>query len=300
MKKKHWRNLSLERKRAIAGWLFVMPWVIGFAGLFMRSLVSSLLYSFYNVSIKVGGLQMADFGLHNYIRAFVKDTFYIRNLTSEVGSMLYEVPITLAFSLFMGVMIHDKFRGRTFVRAVLFLPVICGSGLIMSLINGDSMSSSILSGARTSMMFQTRGIDFYLLEMGMSENLVSSMMSIVNGIFDLAWKSGLQIILFLSGILTISPSLYESAKIEGATSWEMFWKITFPMLTPMLLLNTVYSIIDCFTDYQNSVVRYIYDQAKLLDFGYSSALSWMYFLIIILIIGVVYKLINKRVVYVVE
>lgn len=300
MKKKKHGYMSLERKRAIAGWLFVMPWVIGFAGLFMRSLISSLVYSFSETHIRVGGMGLEPVGFAQYIRAFVKDSYFLRQLTSELGSMFYEVPVTLAFSLFMGVMIHNKFRGRTFVRSVLFLPVICGSGLIMSLINGDSMSSSILSGARTAMMFQTRGIDTYLLEMGVSSDLISSMMGIVNGIFDLAWKSGLQIILFLSGILSISPSLYESAKIEGATGWEMFWKITFPMLTPMLLLNTVYTVVDCFTDYQNSLVRYIYDQAKLLNFGYSAALSWIYFLVIAVIVGIVYKLINKRVVYVVE
>ena len=292
--------MSLEKRRSIAGILFILPWLIGFFGLFARSLITSLIYSFNKTTITPGGMRLEYLGLAHYTKAFVSDSIFVRRLTEEVGAMLYEVPVILAFSLLMAVLIKDRFRGRTFVRSVLFLPVICGSGLVMSLIKNDSMNGSILSGARTAMLFQARGIDAYLLKMGMSDSIVSSMMSIVNSIFDLTWRSGLQIVLFLSGILSISPALYESARIEGATAWEIFWKITFPMLSPIFLLNTVYSVIDCFTDYQNMLVQYIYEKAKLLDFGYSAAISWVYFLVVIVIVGLTYWLMNKRVVYVVE
>ena len=166
--------------------------------------------------------------------------------------------------------------------------------------NGDALSASIMSGARSSMLFQTSGIDKILMEMGMNTELINTLMGIVNGVFDLSWQSGLQILLFISGIMGISPALYEAAKIEGATAWESFWKITFPMLSPIMVLNAVYSIIDRFIDYNNGVLQYILGFAQKLEFSYSSAMAWLYFLVVGVLVGVVYIIINKRIVYTVE
>ncbi len=200
----------------------------------------------------------------------------------------------------MALIINGKFRGRTLVRAIFFLPVICGSGLILEILQGDAMSNSILSGTRSSMLFQTSGLENMLMNMGMAQELVDTMMGIVNNIFVLTWKSGIQILLFLAGLQTVSPSLYESAKIEGATSWETFWKVTFPMIGPMLVLNLIYTVIDSFTDYGNAVMQYIYTFGKSLDFSYSAALSWIYFVLVLLVVGVVYFFVNRRIAYTVD
>ena len=296
--KKH--RMSLERKRRLGGFLFVLPWLIGFAGMFLRSLISSLAYSVSDTTITSTGMQLKFSGFSKYYRALFIDTNFIRFLVNEIGEMVPGVIIILAFSMLMGVILSGKFKGRTFVRSVFFLPVICGSGMILSIMNGDALSSAMISGTRSSMLFQMNGIDTYLLRLGVSNDLVNTMMGIVNGIFDLTWQSGLQILLFISGIMSISPALYEAARIEGATSWEMFWKITFPMLSPILVLNMIYSMIDRFTDYNNQVMQLILSFAKLLDFSYSSALSWIYFIVVGILVGLVYLLVNRHIVYTVD
>ena len=294
------KRYSLERRKARTGFLFILPWVIGFFGMFLRSMVGSFLYSVSSLSITPNGMEMRYTGFGQYGRALLVDSKYVRYLADEIGGMIPKVLVILAFALLMAVIMSGSFRGRTFFRAVFFLPVICGSGLILSIMNGDVMSNSILSGTRSSMLFQTNGIDQFLLRAGVSSDLVSTMMGIIDGMFDLTWQSGLQILLFMSGILSISPSLYEAARIEGATGWETFWKITFPMLEPTMILNAVYTIIDRFTDFENSVMQHILSFAKALDFSYSSTLAWIYFLIISILIAIVYRIINKRIVYTVE
>ena len=294
------RSRSLERRRARAGLFFILPWLIGFFGMFVRSVVTSLIYSVSKTTIGEYGMNTEYIGFSYYNRALFIDSNFVRSLTEEVGGMIPQVIIILAFSLLMAVILSGSFRGRTFFRSVFFLPVICGSGMILSIMNGDALSASILSGTRSSMLFQTSGIDQFLLKMGMSTDLVSTLMGIVNGVFDLSWQSGLQILLFISGIMGISPQLYEAAKIEGATAWESFWKITFPMLSPIMVLNAVYSIIDRFIDYNNGVLQYILGFAQKLEFSYSSAMAWIYFLVVGALVTVVYAVINKRIVYTVE
>lgn len=294
------RRYSMEKRKTLTGLLFISPWLIGFPGLFLRSMVSSFLYSVSDTAITAAGMTLTYSGLGQYYRALFVDSRYVRFLTDEIGAMIPRVIVILAFSLLMAVIMSGRFHGRTFFRAIFFLPVICGSGLILSIMNGDVMSGSILSGSRSSMLFQTYGVDRMLLQMGMSSDVVGTMMGVINGMFDLAWQSGLQILLFMSGILSISPALYEAAKIEGATGWEAFWKITFPMLSSTMLLNAVYSIIDRFTDFENSVMKHILGFAKGLDFSYSSALAWIYFAVIALLIAIVYGLVNRHIVYTVE
>ena len=166
--------------------------------------------------------------------------------------------------------------------------------------NGDSMPNALTFGTRSSMLFETAGIDAFLAEIGIGQQLIDLLMTVINNLFSLVWRSGLQILLFMSGQLSISGSLYESARVEGATGWDMFWKITFPLISPIIILNVVYTLIDMFSDYSNQVMQYIYTFAKSLNLSFSSALSTIYFLIIIAIVGAVYLVINRRVVYAVK
>lgn len=184
------------------------------------------------------------------------------------------------------------------MRAIFFIPVICGSGVILQIMSGDAMSQSVISGARSSMLYQSSALEQILLDTGLSDDLVKTLTGIVSDIFNLTWKSGLQILLFISGLNAIPPHLYEAAHVEGATSWESFWKITLPMVSPIVIVNLIYTVIDGFTDYQNSVMTYILDFGKRLEFSYSAALSWIYFVLVGVIVGIVYAVINRRVTYV--
>lgn len=294
------RYFSLDKKKNIAGILFVLPWIIGFCGLFLRPLISSFLYSICDTKITTQGMQMSFRGFTEYYNALFTDKSFVPYLTEQITGMTGHVVVVIAFSLFMAVILNGKFKGRTFVRTIFFIPVIAGNGIVISIMNGDAMSNAIISGERASMLFKTQGIDTLLLNAGLSSELVEKFTGVVDGIFSLTWQSGLQILLFMTGLLSVSPSLYESARIEGATAWDSFWKITFPMISPILVLNIIYTLIDGFTDYSNKVIQYIYGFAQSLDFSYSSALSWLYFLVIMVLVGIVYAIINKMAVYTVE
>lgn len=291
---------SLERRRRRAGLLFILPWIIGFCAFFIRPLFFSFLYSVSKVSFSSAGVTTDYIGFKNYYDAFFTDIYFSKRLISESIRMLWQTPVILVFSLFMSVVLNGKFRGRSAARTVFFLPVIVGSGIALSIMNGDGMPNALTFGARSSMLFETAGVDAFLTEIGVGQQLIDLLMTLINNLFSLVWRSGLQILLFISGQLSISGSLYESARIEGATGWDMFWKITFPLISPVIILNVVYTLIDLFADYSNEVMQYIYTFAKSLNLSFSSALSTIYFLIIIVVVGVVYLTINRHVVYAVK
>jgi ABC-type sugar transport system permease subunit len=156
----------------------------------------------------------------------------------------------------------------------------------------DMGEDGISDGTETSTAAEiVSAIDIQSLFAGMKvgTELVEYVATMINNIYDIVNRSGVQMLIFLAGLQSISPAIYESCSIDGATGWETFWKITFPMISPMILVNAVYTIIDSFTTDQNTVMKFIdgvYTQAS----GgkeISSAMSWMYFLLVILIVAAV-------------
>ena len=290
-------RFGYEQKKRWAGFLFILPWLVGFLTLFLRPILSSVRYSVTDATI-TEGMKGEFIGLSLYVKAFSSDQKFVQYLTAELGGFAYHVPVILCFSLFLAVILNQRFHGRTVMRAIFFIPVICGSGVILQIMSGDAMSQSVISGARSSMLYQSSALEQILLNTGLSDDLVKTLTGIVSDIFNLTWKSGLQILLFISGLNAIPPHLYEAAHVEGATSWESFWKITLLMVSPIVIVNLIYTVIDGFTDYQNSVMTYILDFGKRLEFSYSAALSWIYFVLVGAIVGIVYAVINRRVTYV--
>lgn len=295
------KKLSYEKKRSLSGLMFTIPWIIGFLGLFLRPIISLFLYSVSDLKIEVGYLETKYVGFGNYISAFTTDVDFLPKLYTNLGEMVYRIPVVLAFSLFIAILLNKKFVGRTLVRTIFFIPVIAGSGgIVMSIMNGDVMSQSVLTGTRTSMLFQSFSMQQLLLEAGVNPEIVSIYMGIVSEVFNLTWQSGLQIVLFIAALQNISPQLYEAAKVEGATAWEIFWKITFPLITPILIVNLIYTIIDFFSDVSNQVIEYIMELCRQLQYSYSSAIAWVYFLVVSVIIVVIYLIVDKLVVYTVD
>ena len=165
----------------------------------------------------------------------------------------------------------------------------------MGYITGDANSQEIMQSAtKTGSQFQATVMQNILLNANMSSDIVNIIISTLNNIFEIPWKSGIQILIFMSGLQAISPSIKEAAKVEGATGWEFFWKITFPLLMPVLELNIIYSIIDGFTDLSNPIVKQIFEYSSKLDYSYSSTIAWTYFAIIFVIIVAVYLSIRKK------
>ena len=294
--KKH--VMPYESKKSLAGFLFVSIWVIGFIFFFLLPFLQSVRYSFSDIVLNPnGGYTLNFIGWKNYIKAFTTDAEFLPAVFSSLGAMLYQVPIIVLFSLFVAIILNQKFVGRTFVRGIFFIPIIVANGVILSIMNGDVLSQTIMQGSSSSTLFQSEFLYELMFKSGMSQEFVNGLTGVVDSLFALIWKSGIQIIIFLAGLQTIADSMYEAEKIEGATGWETFWKITFPMISPMIILNLIFTIIDSFTDYNNVVMKYINEQQIGMRLAYSSTLGWIYFLMVAVIIVMVYLIINKRVFY---
>lgn len=279
---------SLYSKQALTGHAFCIPFYIGIALFFILPLCQSVIYIFSNVVPDVGTMKIEFIGIENLHYIFRVDTNFVNNLFSSILNLLYQVPFILIASLFLAVIVNQRFHGRTFVRAVLFLPVIVASGVVMDLIHSDALSSVMLEGDTQTTIFNSTVLENFLEEIGLSENIIKYFTSITNNIFDLLWKTGIQTLMFLAGLQGVPSSLYEASAVEGATGWENFWLITFPMLIPIILVNTVYTIVDSFTDLSNSVMKQILGCMGNIEYGKAAAMGWVYTILIIFILIIIF------------
>ncbi|MHB1452601.1 MAG: carbohydrate ABC transporter permease [Saccharofermentanales bacterium] len=291
------KKLSVEKKKKWVGFSFITPWLLGFVFLFLAPLIKSLIYTVNYLSVEEKGFAMQYIGIQNYKDAFLVDPEFFSSLIGSVKNLLYQVPLILIFSLIIALLLNQKFRGRLLARAIFFVPVIIASGVIIKILNGDTASALIKAGEKSSNIFKVAMFTQTLLELGLTAEIVNLITSTANSIFELSWRSGVQILLFLAGMQTVSASLYEAADIDGCTAWEKFWKITFPMISPMLIVNVIYTITDSFTSYTNQTMVIILNNGQKMKFAYSATQAWIYFAIIMVILSIVYLMINRRVAY---
>lgn len=299
MKKKK-KYTGLQRRKAIAGYLFILPFVVGFLVFMVQPLFQSLYMSFSKVDISAGSVKMNFDGISNYIRAFTIDTEFNRMLVEEIGRMSYNSIAIMVFSFFVALILNQKFKGRAFVRAVFFLPVILSSGVILGVETNNSLLSEVQSLIKdsTGNTSITGAIETILETSGVGGAAFEIVFEIVNGIYDVALASGIQIIIFLSGLQTISTSMYEAAEIDGCTKWESLWKITFPMISPLLIVNWIYTIVDFCMRSDNEIIEKISETMIVdLNYGFASSMAWIYFVIVIAIIGISSLIISKGVYY---
>lgn len=302
--KKERRGLTLSQRKSAVGLLFISPFLIGFIFFFATPLYQSLVYSFSNLTVTATGFTLDFIGMDNYNKALKVDPDFIPNLLKTIVQMVSKVPVIIIFSFFAASLLNQKFKGRGFARSVLFLPVILTSGIIMSMEHSDLLLSSAQSVAEeeiergsSSMMtlFQFRQL---LYSINIPIPIVSFIVLAVDQIYEVVIASGVQILIFLAGLQSIPRSLYEASTMDGATGWENFWKITFPMVSPLILVNMVYTVINTFTSPGNEMMSMIqstiFSQSQ---FGFGSAMAWLYFLATALILAIfsiiVMKLIAK-------
>lgn len=298
------RKLTLQGKDAVAGYLFVIPFLVGFFGLFLPMLLKSVMFSFSNMTVDKGGYVLekaANGGFEHYIRALTIDPKFNLQLLGAVKDMAVNVPLVLIFSFFAANLLNQKFRGRGVARSIFFFPVILTSGIVLGIESSDLLQATLgpegmLSADDASTVFNVA--TFLLKYTNLPSGIVTYLSEAVLGIYDIVIASGVQILIFLAGLQGISPSLYEASNMEGATAWENFWKITFPMISPLILVNSIYTIIDSFTSANNELMtlikKTIFNEVR---YGYGSAMAWIYFLVIAVIISVVGGIIAKRVFY---
>ncbi|MGN0141999.1 MAG: carbohydrate ABC transporter permease [Roseburia sp.] len=305
MEKKKKKKMSLSTKRSITGYIFILPWLIGFICFYVRSLFMTVQFSLSNLTVETGGGYSLDFvGLDNFIYAFRAHATYKQVLTTSIGNMLIDVPLITFFSLFMALLLNRKFKGRTLVRAIFFLPVILNSGAIMDAMDlARSMMSGGISNASAEMAAAAAGsgvsVEYYIQmfsTLGLPESIITYISGAVGRISDIINASGVQIIIFIAALQSIPGSMYEVAKIEGATAYETFWKVTFPMVMPHIITNVVYTVVDSFTN--SDVVELAYNTAfKEMNYGLSSVFSLVSTVITCLILVLVCRFIQKRTFY---
>ncbi len=301
------RIASLDRRKARSGWLFVLPFVIGFVLIYLPVIFDSIKYSFQRISVQAGGGLVTEFvGWQNYEEALINDPKFAQTLLVGIQELLFDIPAIIIFSLFMAVLLNQKMAGRAVFRAIFFIPVILSTGLmesinaqnIMAEYGEDTDSISNSGQSATADLVSAIDIEYLFSNMKVGTEIVDYVVSAINNIYDIVNRSGVQMLIFLAGLQSISPAIYESCQIDGASSWETFWKITFPMISPMILVNAVYTIIDSFTTDSNTVMKFIaakYTQTN--GNVISSAMSWIYFLIVMLIVGVVAAIFSGVVFY---
>ena len=276
---------GIDRLKARYGYMFVFPWIIGFIFFFAAPLIQSLSYSFANVILQDGGFDISFLGLENYKVILMEDPNYLTYLQGSVSSFLYSLPVILVLSLVMALILNQKFRGRLFFRSLFFLPVIIASGFVMELLSVTTFgggASSGISDSITGNMFQASDL---INALGLPAQIGDYLGDLINRIFDLIWSSGIQTILFISGLQSVPDSLYEVSKVEGATKWEEFWFVTFPSLSHVTLLVAVFTMIELFTAKTSPVIQSSYALMKAGNYDETSAMLWFYFLIIGAIMG---------------
>ena len=283
------RPASLEKRKARAGYVFVLPFILGIVLIYLPILLDSLWFSFYNMQPgKYGTYKYVFKGFEYYRFAFTGSKDFVGNLLSGLQQLIFEVPAVIIFSLFVAVVLNQKMLGRAAFRAIFFVPVIISTGLMDSINGSDrvssEMSGGIDDGSNQTGIISAMQVDELFRNMAIGGQLVGKVVDLVNNIYNIINYSGVQMLIFLAGLQSISDSIYEASRIDGATGWETFWKITFPMISPMILVNAVYTIIDSFTRSSNITMKYI---KTVSETGPASAMYWIYFISVILIIAAV-------------
>jgi ABC-type sugar transport system permease subunit len=295
--------LTLEGKNAVTGYLFILPFIIGLLAFMFLPILESLrmVFSDVNIDLVKNGFSMDFSGVANLKRVLMIDPEFNRLLVEEIGRMLLIVPAIIIFSLFVALILNQEFKARGLVRAVFFLPVILSSGIMIGLETNNTLLSSMAEIIKQGNLMKssiTGVLQEILVSEGAAKKFMAYIFRIVNQIYDIAMASGIQIIIFLSALQTIPPSMFEAAKIEGSTAWECFWKITFPMVSPLILVNVVYSVVDYFIRTDNRVMEKIrVTMMQRMEYGFSTAMAWVYFLAVIVIIGIAMTLISRKVYY---
>jgi len=280
------------------GWMFVLPFVIGFIFLFAKPVAQSLIYSFNSVTVGENGLELTPIGWENYYRMLFVDASFVKAMLTMIRDAVVKILVIMFISMFLAILLNEKFPGRLLFRAIMFLPVIFAADQVLSVFNSlggrdelkeTTSSFFVMSGEATGFVQEI------IKSFGPLTSIIQKFTAYASQLSNLLWSSGIQIILFIIGLQTIPSYLYEVAEMEGATKWETFWKITFPLLTPSILLCLIYTIIDYFNASTNTIVRQI-EEHMLNRIDYACAMSWFYSVAIFVVVIIVNIVVSRKVI----
>ncbi len=287
------KNHGIEALKSRYGWICISPWIVGLVLFFGLPIIQSVIYTFSDVKLATGGLQTEFVGLENYKYIFAQNADYLDYIAAAVIQFLYSFPVILIISIILAIMLNQKFKGRIFFRALYFLPVIIASGAVLSVVLSSVSDGVANIETDESVAMAMFDVDEIVTSLGLPSKIGEYFVTIIDGIMNMIWNCGIQTVLFISGMQTIPPLLYEVSKVEGATKWEEFWFITLPMLSRVIVLVGVFTMVELMTAQNNSVMRQAYVFMRTQNYGEGSAMLWSYFAVIGVIMAVILGLYNR-------
>ncbi|MFW5985512.1 MAG: carbohydrate ABC transporter permease [Halanaerobiaceae bacterium] len=291
-------KLNMKQQYYIAGYVFCLPFIVGFLLFFLYPFLQAVYFSLSKLELLSEGFELHFSGIVNYYYIFFVHPNFITMFFDTLGQMLLDLPLILAFSFFSALILNQKFHGQSLARVIFFLPVIMAAGIILRMEEMDYITQAVQQGQQPEYFFSGAALRNLFLQARMPDVFIEFVLDAVERIPQIIRASGIQIIVFLAGLQSIPRSIYEAAEVEGATPWENFWLITLPMLSPLILTNIVYTIVDSFTAADNQLVQLIRSTAfGGAGFGVSMAMSILYFIAILLLLGIVFKLLSGWVFY---
>lgn len=280
----------MKKKRGFKinpGILFISPWLIGFVTLVVWPLIQSFYFSLNTIRLRPTGRVYKFVGLNNFRDVWLKDMFFVQELLAFFISTVLRVPVIIVFALIIALLLNQDLKFKGLLRVIFFMPVIISSGPVMNQLIAEGATSIPLVNMATLNTLITTALPAWL---------AVPFVSLFSEIIIVLWYSGVQILIFIAGLQKIDKSLYEAAKIDGASQWECFWKITLPTLKPLILLNAIYTLIILSNNGQNNIINLIYQNmfSATRGYGFASAMAWMYSIIVLLMIGATFFLLRDK------
>lgn len=273
------KSLSLRKKKSLMGYSFISPWIIGFSIFTAFPLFYSLYLSFQQVKITPTGIATTYIKFENYAYAFTVDAQFTQTLLRFLRELVISTPIIIVFSLIIALLLNQPIRFKGFFRTIFFLPVIIASGPVITELMDQEVTS--IPDVEEYAIFATI--------LSNSDGFLNTiLLYLMDNLIIILWYSGVQILIFLAGLQKVDSQIYEAAKIDGASKWECFWKVTLPSIYPIIIVNLIYTIVTYSIFALNPVVDHIQSHMFQIEtgFGYASAMAWIYFVVITFILAI--------------
>lgn len=291
--KKKFNRLPNKIKKMFYALLFIMPWLIGIIYISIPILLKSIrmalsdkYYFINNVGWQITGKW---YNFTQFKRIFTDEPFHLKQILLTFQDITVVVPLVVIFALLLSLMLNQDVKGKAIFRTIFFIPVILLSGNMLANFQRNALLTvpAIANGMISNFM-----VDYF------PRVFTEVILKAFGKIVLILWLSGVQILIFLAGLQKMDKSIYEAAKIDGASMWELFWKITLPAMVPLIYINIIYTtivysnlsnnalvqIINIHSDESGSLGGTLTDEV---NYGraYSAALSWILFAIELVVIS---------------
>lgn len=284
---------GVERLKARYGLMFVAPFIFGLSVFFVFPLFRSIRFMFSDLEFIPGSTKITWTGLKNIKYVLLEDPNFTKNLLKGLSTFLYSFPLIMVISLIMALILAQNFRGRIIFRGISFMTVIIASGVVIEFLLYYQGADVTGAGVEASIMEEMINVDSILKVLGLPAEISKYFQAVLNSIMTVIWNSGIQTLLFISGLQSIPDQMYEVTKVEGATKWEEFWFVTFPMLSKILVLVSVFTAVDLFTSKTDRVVSNAYNMMQSQNYNESTAMLWIYFLAVGAVVAIIFVPFNK-------